>query len=270
MFANIANKDIVNLAWFVVIYAFMGWLLETVYASWEERRFVNRGFLSGPFCPIYGFGSLLMIVILHPLINKPYHLFIGAVLLASILEYLTGWLLEKVFDHKWWDYSNQSYNLQGRICLRYSIYWGILALFMLKLIHPGVVRLLETIPFSYRLLGLYGISFYFLADFMHTVLTVSELKAMLAEMQHLAAEGRERLEQIIESSIEGFEETSAELKAKYEILLNRLTTRNQRLLKAFPNLRNKHHHFLIITNPDGIIDTIRKAYMIYETRIKRQ
>jgi len=245
MFNDVLNSfQLFDLAYFFVIYAFIGWILETGYASWEEGRFINRGFLNGPFCPIYGFGSVLLIVALHPVMNNLYLLFIGAIILTSGLEYLTGWLMEKVFGHKWWDYSNQRFNLHGRICLRFSIYWGIIAVAMLKLLHPQVIILLDKTPHLYGLLGLYGLSLYFLLDFIHTLQSVIELKSVLTEIQHLTMEGIERLEQIRESSVEGIEETSSELRVKYELLVSQLAASNQRLLTAFPNLKNKHYHII--------------------------
>lgn len=246
MFNTVFNSfQIFDLAYFFIIYAFLGWILETVYASLEEGRFINRGFLNGPFCPIYGFGAVLLIVVLRPVMNNLYLLFSGAIILTSGLEYLTGWVLEKVFDHKWWDYSNRRFNLQGRICLRFSIYWGIIAVAMLKLLHPEVIKLLDKTPYLYGLGGLYVLSCYFLADFIHTLLRVIELKAVLKEIQHLSIEGLERLEHIRGSSLEGIEDVKEELKAKYEMLISRMAVRNQRLFKAFPNLKNKHHDHII-------------------------
>lgn len=240
------NFQLYDLVFFFIIYAFIGWVLETVYASIEDKHFVNRGFLSGPFCPIYGFGAVLLIVALHPVINNLFLLFIGAVVLTSVLEYLTGWVLEKAFDHKWWDYSNRRFNLQGRICLRFSLYWGVIAVAMLKLLHPEVIKFVQKIPYQFGLLVIYGLSLYLLIDFIHTLVTVIRLKATLGEIQHLALEGRERLEHIKESSAEGIEETKAELRARYEMLAERLAARNKRLLKAFPNLKKKRIDHLLL------------------------
>lgn len=224
---------------FFIVYAFMGWVMETVYASLEDKHFVNRGFLSGPFCPIYGFGAVILIVALYPVMNNWLLLFMGAVVLTSVLEYITGWVLEKVFDHKWWDYSNRRFNLQGRICLRFSIYWGIIAVAMLKLLHPEVVKMVNKIPYKYGLLVIYGLGLYLLVDFIHTLVNVIQLKSILGEIQHLAMEGRLRLEEIRENSVEGIEANLDELRARHELLLEQLAARNKRLLKAFPNLKKK-------------------------------
>lgn len=240
-----------DLAYFFIVYAFIGWILETVYASLEEGRFINRGFLNGPFCPIYGFGAVILILALHPIINNIYLLFIGAVILTTSLEYLTGWVLEKTFGHKWWDYSQRRFNLQGRICLRFSVYWGIIAVVMLKLLHPEVVKAVDQIPLWLGLAGLFGLSLYFVIDFFYTLRQVIEIKAVLTEIKHLTIEARERLEFIRESSLESIEETREELRIRYEPLVKQMAAGNQRLLDAFPNLRNKHHDHLITELKDS-------------------
>lgn len=125
------------------IYSFVGWAQETVQCSVRERRFVNRGFLNGPICPIYGCGALLILSALLPLqrgvsdlwLSVPLVFLIGG-LIASALEYFTSWLMEKLFHARWWDYSQQKCNLNGRICLWISVAWGVLAAALVFLIQP--------------------------------------------------------------------------------------------------------------------------------------
>ena len=104
-------------AWLFVLYAFIGWCTKVVYTAVTLGRFVNRGFLNEPVCPIYGFGMLLVIFCLSPLQNNLLLFFVGAILLTSALEWITGFILEKVFRAKWWDYSDSPFNLNGYICL---------------------------------------------------------------------------------------------------------------------------------------------------------
>ncbi|MDD3899276.1 MAG: putative ABC transporter permease [Syntrophomonas sp.] len=234
--------QVFDLAYYFIIYAFFGWLLETVYASLLDGRFINRGFLHGPFCPIYGFGSVLLIVALHPVLENVILLFIGAVVLTSVLEYLTGLVLEKIFDHKWWDYSNRRFNIRGMVCLRFSIYWGIISILMLKYLQLEVDQLVGKIPYQYGLLGIYVLGLYFLVDFVQTLRTVIELKELITHAQRLTLEGREKLEQIKESSVEGLEATLGEIKAQYEALYARRGARHHRLFNAFPNLKAKVRH----------------------------
>ncbi len=99
------------------IYSFLGWLMEVVNTLRVEKKFVNRGFLVGPFCPIYGFGVLLMTIMLKKYQNDIVATFIFSILICGILEYFTSFFLEKIFHARWWDYSNRKFNINGRICL---------------------------------------------------------------------------------------------------------------------------------------------------------
>ncbi|MBU5455114.1 putative ABC transporter permease, partial [Caproiciproducens sp. MSJ-32] len=128
------------------IYSFLGWCLEVSYAAIKTGKFVNRGFLYGTVCPIYGLGALIVIISLNPIKNNILLLFLASILLTSFLEFLAGFLLEKIFQNKWWDYSDLPYNLKGYICLKFSIYWGIACIFIIKFIQPFIYTLINAIP----------------------------------------------------------------------------------------------------------------------------
>ena len=108
--------------WFI-IYSFFGWVYESLWASFNERQWVNRGFLSGPVIPIYGFGAVSFVLLLSD-INNPAYIFILGMLIASILEYFTSWAMEKLFHARWWDYNHYPFNLNGRICLYGALLFG--------------------------------------------------------------------------------------------------------------------------------------------------
>ena len=127
------------------IYAFLGWCTEVAFAAFKERRFVNRGFLNGPICPVYGFGVVAVIHFLTPLRSNLLLLYLGSAILVTAIEWLTGFILEKVFHNKWWDYSNRFLNINGRICLLYSVFWGVLTLFLIKIINPKIDILIAKI-----------------------------------------------------------------------------------------------------------------------------
>lgn len=114
-------QNFYELVWIFIIYAFIGWCTEVSYAALDRGIFVNRGFLNGPYCPIYGCGVVIVVAALTPLKDNLLILFAGSFLLTSILEYITGFILEKVFHNKWWDYSNKPFNLHGYVCLKFSI-----------------------------------------------------------------------------------------------------------------------------------------------------
>ena len=110
--------------WLFLIYAFLGWCTEVAFAAVTRGKFVNRGMANGPICPIYGFGVLAVLFCLQPFRGNFFLLFLGSVVVTSLLELVTGWALEKFFHDKWWDYSNEPFNIKGYICLRFSILWG--------------------------------------------------------------------------------------------------------------------------------------------------
>ncbi len=129
-----------------VFYSFVGWLSEVVYCSILERRFVNRGFLFGPLCPVYGFGALLVIYLLEPFAGNVPLLFAMAVLVTSALEYATGLFLETAFGTRWWDYSSYRFNLHGRICLLNSLLFGAMGVVGVRFLHPLAVMAASAVP----------------------------------------------------------------------------------------------------------------------------
>ena len=129
-----------------LIYSFIGWLVEIVNVSWIEKRFVNRGFLLGPYCPIYGVGGLLCYLLLRKYLNDPLALFMMAILIFSLLEYVTSYLMEKLFKARWWDYSDKKYNINGRICLETMIPFGLLGCFAMYILNPLLINMLKHVP----------------------------------------------------------------------------------------------------------------------------
>ena len=178
---------------YFTIYSFIGWLLEVLYVIYNSKKFVNRGFLFGPFCPIYGLGVLLLITILQPIINYPFFFFLGAIIITSVLEYLTGFILESIFKTNWWDYSDQKYNLNGKICLKFSIYWGILSLILFYFIHPSIVSLISLIISNFSLyLSLIFLS-YFIIDFIFSLIFIINLKKILNRLDNFKDKYQENL-----------------------------------------------------------------------------
>ena len=135
-----------DLIWLFFIYSLAGWCIEVCYAAFRRRKFINRGFVNSPLCPIYGFGAVLFALFLPELINSPFFLFLGGMLLASVLEYSTGMLMEKIFHKKLWDYSEIRYNIGGYVCLRYALLWGLLAVLTICFVNPALCSLLRGIP----------------------------------------------------------------------------------------------------------------------------
>lgn len=125
-----------------IIYSFIGWLIEIIVVLIRTKKIVNRGFLMGPYCPIYGFGALIMLAIAQSSKGNLAYLYVMFVVYASLLEYMASFLMEKLFNARWWDYSKNKYNLNGRICLTNSLGFGILGIILIYVINSFVVRML--------------------------------------------------------------------------------------------------------------------------------
>lgn len=131
-------------------YSIVGWMVESLYCSIGEKKLINRGFLTGPLCPIYGSGALIMIVFLYnPFREQPLYIFLLGMFLCDILEYATSYIMEKLFGARWWDYTYEFMNIKGRICLKHSMYWGVAGVGFVNLIHPSVDALYESIDVAY-------------------------------------------------------------------------------------------------------------------------
>lgn len=180
------NYTVFQLAALFLVYAFLGWCVEVCFVAVTSGQVVNRGFLNGPVCPIYGVGMLGVLILLEPLADNLALLFALGMILCSLVELIGGWLLEKIFHTRWWDYSDNPFNLHGYICLGISILWGLAVVFVVKLVHPLICSLLGLLPDllgTILVLVLYGL---FLADFIVTLVTIVGMKKRLGEMEKVA------------------------------------------------------------------------------------
>lgn len=173
------------------IYAFLGWCTEVSYAALVTGRFVNRGFLNGPVCPIYGFGVVIVLSCLTPLKGSKLVLFLGSVLLTSLLELVTGFVLEKIFHQHWWDYSDEPFNIGGYICLRFSIMWGFACMFVVYILHPTILWFIGVIPHTLGIVLLCLSAVTMAVDLVATVRTIARINHRLSQIDELAAKIKE-------------------------------------------------------------------------------
>lgn len=129
-----------------IIYSIIGWIIEVLNFLITDKKFVDRGFLIGPYCPIYGCGAVLMTLCLKRYVNDPAVLFLVAVFICSVLEYFTSLFMELIFKTRWWDYSNKKFNINGRICLETMIPFGLLGCLMMYVLNPFLLKILNLIP----------------------------------------------------------------------------------------------------------------------------
>ena len=170
-----------NIFYSFILYSFLGWITETTFVSINRKQFVNMGFLDGPFSPIYGSGALAVILLVFPFRHNFFIFFTMSIVVASIIEYITSLFFEKIFNITWWDYSDKPLNIQGRICLEYSFYWGILSALVLTFIHPRIIPFVNFLSEYIGLIGIIIFAFYFIIDATDTFKDLLKLKKTISQ-----------------------------------------------------------------------------------------
>lgn len=190
-------EGIYNFLWFFFIYSFLGWCVEVAYNTIAQGSIVNRGFLNGPYCPIYGFGMISILLIFEEITgvnvreNNGIVLFISGILIASAIELFGGWILDKLFHIRWWDYSDKPFNFKGYICLEFSIYWGLGIVFIYRIVHPTISFFVtEIIPHGIGMGLLCVIGIIMLADTVLTVAMLIGLNKQISELDRLSKDMR--------------------------------------------------------------------------------
>lgn len=237
-----ANTIFYILTYFV-IYSFLGWVLESVVRTICEKKIINTGFLIGPFCPIYGFGAIIMVLFLDKFKNNIIMLFLISFIVLSIWEYIVGVLLEKLFKTKYWDYSNHKFNYKGRICLTNSLAWGVLGVLFIKYIHPLILNILSNIEFIYVSIVVSIISLILLIDAIVSIIKVKNISATLEKIEEINEQIKEKLSELKEKeklvATDNIQKLIDEMKLKRDKTLKRIYKRAYRLKKAFPAIDTK-------------------------------
>lgn len=206
---------------------------------------MNRGFLNGPYCPIYGVGVVIVILLVFPLRKNMLLLYVASVVLTSVLELVTGFALEKIFHYRWWNYSDVPFNIDGYVCLKFSLMWGIACIIVVDVIHPLVDDFVRWIP---HFIGkiLLGIMIVMMAiDLVATVETVLKLNSRLEKIDKIAVDIHDFSNDIGSKLTTDFLATDKKLKdldQKKEDLLKKLDWGQRRMLKAFPTMKSSHHN----------------------------
>lgn len=206
-------KTFILIALFL-IYSFIGWIVEVSAFLIQDHKFVNRGFFIGPVVPIYGTGGILITILLTKYQSDPIVLFCMAVVVCSILEYLTSYIMEKIFKTRWWDYSNKKFNINGRICLSNLILFGIMGLVMVYLINPFLIDILNKIDPILLKCVVSILMVLFVIDFFVSFSVTSKIK---------------NVGKVV------FKDSTEEINAKVKDILLSKGKLTRRVIKAFPN-----------------------------------
>lgn len=203
-------------------YSFLGWCLEVGCKLIEKKKFINRGFLIGPYCPIYGYGALIMTIILIKYINDPVTLFIMIILSCSLLEYITSYALEKIFHTRWWDYSKKRFNINGRICLETMIPFGIFGMLIMYITNPFFYNIYNNLPNTILYIISVILFVIYIIDNIISFKIIKEIQNIGKEIekkQIIKKDDTERITKLVKKQIE-----------------NSKHTFEKRILHAFPNL----------------------------------
>lgn len=155
------GMDVYHLLTVFLIYSVLGWLVESIYMSFCNKKLTNRGFAKGPFCPIYGFGALIGYFVLSPLRKNLIALYLIGAILATTFEFLVGIGMKKLFGEVWWDYNDKPFNYRGLVCLESTLAWGVYAIIVVRFLHGSVLNVIDTHPAffgRYLILFLYGVA----------------------------------------------------------------------------------------------------------------
>ena len=204
--------------WFIIfiIYSFIGWIIDISDIFFHTKKIVNRGFLIGPYCPIYGVGVLLIIFLLKEFTDTPLALFVLASVICMTLEYLTSYVMEKWFNARWWDYSDRKFNLNGRICLETTIPFGLGAMLVMYVVQPFIANLLNKIPNNITIIIGIILMIIFIIDAIISFSVITKIKDI---------------------DISKFKDDTEEINKKIKEYLKKSSPLMKRLIESFPDAR---------------------------------
>lgn len=275
---------IYSLLLYFFIYSFLGWCTEVAYATVKERRFVNRGFLNGPWCPIYGVGVSAVVTLLDGFRDSLLLLYLSSLVLVTLIEGMTGFIMDKIFHHKWWDYTGLPLNIGGYVCLPFSIAWGAACVVIVKGIHPLIERLVGFLPEAAGAALLCVLTVCLAADVAVTTAGILKLNRRLDMLERIGAElheisdrmganihenvmdamekaealedvaqaRKEKLDALSGEARERLDLLSGETRERYDMLRQRYAEltgatlqASRRLVRAFPRMESRRHKELL-------------------------
>lgn len=230
---------------FFLIYSFAGWLLESIYKTILEKKLVNSGFLYGPFCPIYGIGALIIYFFLNCFCDNAVTVFLAGFVVLSVWEYIVAWAIEKIFHEKYWDYSNYKFNINGRVCLLNSIFWGALGVIFTYIVHPFVQAQIIKVNSILLIVITVILIILMLVDTVISVIKLTNISKKLEAIKALSNEIKTKLQELkaekgtklktkesIQLMINDLKEQELKLKEK-------LLKQTERIRKAFPTMKSE-------------------------------
>lgn len=199
------------------IYSFFGWIMESVRVSISEKKLVDRGFLIGPVLPIYGWGVVLVTILLKRYLDDIIVTFVMSVVICGFLEYFTSLIMEKIFKARWWDYSNRKFNINGRVCLENLALFGIACCLIVYLVNPIVYAFIDWLPNIVKHISIIVFGAMYIADSIISSVIIFNLKKVSTEVR----------------------DNTREISAKVKNIIHSKSRFHRRLVNAFPNIKEK-------------------------------
>lgn len=250
---------IVQWSLFFYLYCFLGWCIESTIVSFDRKRLVNRGFLHGPWLPLYGSGALIVLICSLPLRQSVLLVYLAGMLGATVLEYFTGWAMELILKVRYWDYSNSPFNLNGYICLKSSLFWGFLSIIMTYIIHPLIEQIILLINPVLLAVIFVVLTILFVTDlyssaksvlgmqkFMESIKKIrEEIEEIKVEFAESSIGKKEEIESLVKSKRDELELKIAKLTREKDELYKRLTKRRKELIRNYPSATTKRFKIVL-------------------------
>ncbi len=241
---TIFGHPLSQLIFYFAFYSIVGWILECIYCSIGQRKVVNRGLLYGPWCPVYGFGAVALIVTLSPLTSYPLLFVPLSILVTSIIEFVTGWIFEQVLHMKLWDYTGKFLSIKGYVCLKNSLIWGVLSALFIWFIHPQVEKVYLHLGSDVTYYGSLVILLVFGVDFLVSLIQSVKMSEHLRVLEERLQEARQALDRLKEAN-DGqkalLEKRAEELRRLADQRIEATVKRFRLHLKAFPTMSSKNY-----------------------------
>ncbi len=256
IYINFLGNTLFEVFFYFCWWSVFGWFLEVVVRTLETGGFENRGFLNGPFCPIYGFGVMIITNLLDPIKHHFVLLYFTSAIICSIVELSVGLLMKKLFHAKWWDYSTEKFNYQGFICMRISLLWGVGSVMVIRIVQPLIAKAVNYIPYMFGNIFAGVIITVVIIDLAATLADIRNFNKKLKQVDYIAT-------LLHDKSIalgENISEEVLNLNAKYEKLSDQI--KNSRIFKAFPTMTplSYNHTFKMIKNRINRSDNYETKY----------
>ena len=216
---------------YLALYSFLGWIAEVLYVFAQTQKLTNRGFLTGPFLPIYGIGAIALVLLIEPYVKNPFLVFVASVLVTSAIEYVGSLILDKMFHISLWDYHGRRFNLNGRICLQNSLGFGALGLLLIYVIHPFANTLLNGLPQAAAIAVAWALFGIILVDAANSITSLARVRPVVDELKGGLGQVHAKIEERAVASEKAREQRRSAGRTAHINTIGRLA-------KAFPHARS--------------------------------